>query len=451
VTATSFTIAAIASGSGGGIGTVRVSGPAAQSIGQRLLSTWPEEAVSHHLYLGHISPSDAPDEPIDQVMFCLMRAPRSYTGEDVLEIHGHGGAINLRRILDACLGAGATPAGPGEFTRRAFLSGKLDLTSAEAVAALINAHSVTAARQAQRQLAGELGKLTAELRRRVVALLGEFEGMLDFPDLEADAEVLARAAPQVRELHERLTGLAKSFGRGGKALGSGVEIALLGRTNAGKSSLVNALCQSERVLVDATPGTTRDYVETRSDWQGVPVTLIDTAGEREDATALEAEGLRLGRERWRRADLVLLVVDGAVGLSATEAQILQSCPPELPQLIVWNKLDRVGCQPPPADAISCSALCGWGLSTLRQEILQRLAPELDRGSELLVTSARQAALLSDAAEALKQTAAALSREALFEVIAAELRVAASRLGELLGEETSEGVLDAIFAQFCVGK
>src|SRR5262249_5533069 len=160
--------------------------------------------------------------------------------------------------------------------------------------------------------------------------LGEFEGMLDFPDLDADTEVIRRAAPELAALSARLAALSQSFARGGKALHAGIEIALLGRTNAGKSSLVNALCQAERVLVDAQPGTTRDYVETHSEWQGVAVTLIDTAGERENLTPLEAEGLRLGRERWRHADLLLLVVDGTSGLGPTEERLLASRPPELP-------------------------------------------------------------------------------------------------------------------------
>lgn len=464
--ARALTVAAIASGSGGGIGVVRISGPDAEQVGRRILTPWPEAAQSHHLYLGSVleapSGADQPDSSlknssrrsIDQAMFCLMRAPRSYTGEDVLEIHGHGGAINLRRILDACLQAGAQPAGPGDFTRRAFLAGKLDLTRAEAVAALIGAQSVQAARQAQRQLSGELGQLVAELRRRVTSLLGEFEGMLDFPDLDADTEVLERALPQLQELGGRIDALARSFSSG-KALTSGVEIGILGRTNVGKSSLVNALCQAERVLVDAQPGTTRDYVEIRGEWQGVPVTLIDTAGERPDATELEVQGLRLGRERWRRADLLLLVVDGTRGIGAEEERLLASRPPELPCVVVWNKVDRVGCLPPPAglDAVSCSALCGWGLDALRQEILRRVGPQLDGGEQLLVTSARQASLLAAASTALGQAANAVIAEggASAEIAAGELRVAASRLGELSGEAVSEEVLDAIFAQFCVGK
>jgi tRNA modification GTPase len=212
----SRTIAAIATGSGGGVGIVRVSGPQALQIGQKVCAPWPSDLLSHHLYLGHaqslrlggqasasatsdpqgLAPSSLPAR-IDQVLFVVMRAPHSYTGEDVLEIHGHGGAITLHLILEACLDAGADSAAPGEFTRRAFLAGKLDLTAAEAVAQLVSAQSVSAARQAQRQLHGELGRVVAELRRRLTVLLGDFEGMLDFPDLDADTEVLARAQPEL--------------------------------------------------------------------------------------------------------------------------------------------------------------------------------------------------------------------------------------------------------------
>ena len=476
----SRTIAAIATGSGGGVGIVRVSGPQALQIGQRVCAPWPSDLLSHHLYLGHAqslrlggqmsasgtsdpqgtAPSSLPAR-IDQVLFVVMRAPHSYTGEDVLEIHGHGGAITLHLILEACLDAGADSAAPGEFTRRAFLAGKLDLTAAEAVAQLVSAQSVSAARQAQRQLHGELGRVVAELRRRLTVLLGDFEGMLDFPDLDADTEVLARAQPELAALSARISSLASTFHRGGKALSRGLELALLGKTNAGKSSLINALCGSERVLVDARPGTTRDFVEVRTQWgsetsssqgaQDLTVTLIDTAGEREGATDLELAGMRLGRQRWQGADLALLVVDGTVGMGPEESALLALRPPALPYLVVWNKSDHQGCLPPPAEAIACSALCGWGLPERRRQVLQRLAPQLGRDDELLIVSERQALTLQQCTQALQQAQSALALNAEVEVIAAELRTAALRLGELTGDEITPGVLDSIFARFCVGK
>ena len=451
------TIAAIATASGGGVGIIRLSGPAAESIGRRICRPWPEPLTSHHLYLGQalgpISADSCEPEVIDQVLFCLMRAPRSYTGEDVVEIHGHGGAVNLQRLLDACYQAGAVAAQPGEFTRRAFLAGKLDLTRAEAVAALVNAQSVQAARQAQRQLHGELGQVAAELRREAVALLGEFEGILDFPDSEVDAEIFRAAKGKLSALLHRVSSLTISFAQGGKALQNGLELAVLGRPNVGKSSLINALCGSERVLVDETPGTTRDFVEVQVQWDGVPITLIDTAGERRDATRLELQGMRLGRERWRSADLCLLVVDGTVGLGPEEEQLLASIPESIPRLVVWNKRDHTNCAPPAAGALACSALCGWRLQEVRQAALHRAASRLtlSEGAELLVTSARQAEVLQRAHGALYSADAALARGAEVELIAAELRVAAARLGELTGQEVSGQVIDEIFARFCVGK
>ncbi len=453
------TIAAVATGSGGGVGIVRVSGPEAANIGRRLCRPWPETVASHHLYYGHALTAVADGAPessevIDQVLFCLMRAPRSYTGEDVLEIHGHGGAVNLQRLLEACYQAGASAAQPGEFTRRAFLAGKLDLTGAEAVAAVVGAQSLHAARQAQRQLAGELGKKVVELRREAVALLGEFEGILDFPDAEADSEIFSQASRKLAALIGQVGTLQSSFAHGGRALNSGLEIAILGRPNVGKSSLINALCGSERVLVDDQPGTTRDFVEIRLQWGGVAVTLIDTAGERTtDANRVELQGMRLGRERWRNADLCLLIVDGTAGIGLAEEQLLASIPQEIPRLLIWNKTDQVSCLPPPAGSVACSALCGWGLAEVRQSALQSVAPRLAQadGGELLVTSARQAAVLQSAATALDNASQALQQNAAPEFIAAELRVAAARLGELTGHEVTTQVLDEIFARFCVGK
>ncbi|MBL9009463.1 MAG: tRNA uridine-5-carboxymethylaminomethyl(34) synthesis GTPase MnmE [Myxococcales bacterium] len=483
------TIAAISSGSGGGVGIVRISGPQAESIARRICQPVPQDLVSHRLYLGHVfAPSEAPPiqaheandaapsppglrrDPraaVDQVLFCLMRGPHSYTGEDVLELHGHGGARNLRRLLDACLAAGAQAAGPGEFTRRAFLAGKIDLTRAEAVATLIEAQSDQALRHAQRQLAGELGQTIAELRRRVVELLAEFEGRLDFPEAEdEDPATAERCQRALRGLHAQVQRLGNSFRQGGKAVSGGVEIAVIGRPNVGKSSLINALCGSERVLVDAQPGTTRDFVEVRSDWPlspsdaaqppvMLPVVLIDTAGQHEAASHLEQHGMRLARTRLAHADLLLFVVDGTMGITPEDAQLLAELPADRPRLVLWNKIDRKGCLPPPEDrsTVRCSALCGWGLDTLRRTVAELLAPRLSSDDEVLVTSARQAALLTQTATALSQALAALSDQpqTATVLVAGELRVAAARLSELQGDDVQEGVLDAIFSRFCVGK
>lgn len=451
------TVAAIATASGGGVGIIRISGPGVESIGRKVCRPWPESLQSHRLYLGQALETGAQlegsTEVVDQILFCMMRAPRSYTGEDVLEIHGHGGAVNLQRLLELCYQAGAVPAPPGEFTRRAFLAGKLDLTRVEAVAALVGAQSVQAARQAQRQLAGELGQVVAELRRDAVALLAEFEGILDFPDAEADAEIVEQATDKLNGLLQRVGSLGDSFRQGGRALGQGLELAVLGRPNVGKSSLINSLCGSERVLVDDQPGTTRDFVEIRVRWDAIAVTLIDTAGERTDATRLELQGMRLGRERWLNADLCLVVVDGTVGLGLSEEQLMASIPESMPRLVIWNKMDHADYLPPVDGAVSCSALCGWGIANVQKAVLQRLASRVavSGDTELIVTSARQAEVLQRAHEALTNARVVLSQGAEAEIVAAELRVATVRLGELTGQEVAAPILDEIFSRFCVGK
>jgi tRNA modification GTPase len=266
----------------------------------------------------------------------------------------------------------------------------------------------------------------------------------------------------MQSLYAALSQLAASFAQGGKAAAGGIELAVLGRPNVGKSSLINALCGAERVIVDAQPGTTRDFIEVRSEWAtsatpgaaSLPVTLIDTAGDHEAATPLEQQGLRLARQRFQNVDLLLFIVDGSVGLTAEDERLLATLPAQLPRLVVWNKIDRSGCLTPPLElaAVPCSALCGWGLDTLRKSVLDTLAPRLASDDEVLVTSARQAALLTQAASALHNSLAALAtwHDSAPELVAGELRVAASRLAELRGDELSEGLLDAIFARFCVG-
>lgn len=448
------TIAAIASGTGGGIGVIRISGGLAEQIGQQLCHPWPAPIESHRMYHGHVRQDAAHGgEALDEVMFCLFRAPRSYTGQDVLEVYGHGGVVVLARVLQRVLSEGAELAQPGEFTRRAFLAGKLDLTRAEGVAALIAARSTEAARHAQRLAGGELGRLLGELRRTLLAVLGELEGMLDFPDLEEDRALLDGVRAKLSAIAQKLQSLADGFSQGGRALHAGLTVALIGRPNAGKSSLLNALYGAERAIVDATAGTTRDFVEVACEWAGVSVTLIDTAGERADATPLEQAGLRLGRARWHQADLVLWVIDGSTADAPAEdalaAQVLAAC--DLPWIKVWNKIDHVTARPSPGDALRCSALCGWGVEEVRRQILARLAPRLSHADELLVVSTRQARLVAAAAAAVRESLRGLDEGIHAELLAGEVRIAAARLGEITGDAVSDAVLDEVFSRFCVGK
>ena len=450
------TIAAIATAVGGGVGIVRVSGPHARAVAEQLCHPWPASFHPHHLYFVSIGKEKSQDrvvDPIDKGLFCFMESPHSYTGEDVLEVHAHGGRVVLEQILQAVLAEGVRLAQPGEFTKRAFLAGKMDLTQAEAVAAVVGASSERAARQAQRQLGGELRRLLSGFRAELVRLLGLVEGTLDFPDADEDIHVQRDVVEAVTGLERRLGSLRDGFEQGGKALHKGLQVVLVGKTNAGKSSLLNALAGSERVLVDAAPGTTRDVVEVPLRVGDVDVVLIDTAGERVDATWLEQQGLRLGKMWTRQADVVLLVVDGTEGMDHTTHALLHELrQAQVPLCIVWNKMDQQGFVAPPAQdvpVVACSALCGWGLDQLKQEMLAPFSKGLQE--DILLTTARQAAGLDCALQALQQAREGLLAAQPMDLVASALRQAVFHLEEVTGEQVTEGVLDALFAQFCIGK
>jgi tRNA modification GTPase len=448
------TIAAIATGSGGGVGIVRLSGPHAEAILRALVAEFPKKAQTHRLYLGDARDPEG-GEAIDQVLACVMRAPRSYTGEDVAELQGHGGALVLDRVLKAALRAGARLAQPGEFTRRAFLAGRIDLTQAEAVADLIAARSTRALRSAEVLRAGALGERVTSARAAIVRCLGELEGALDFPDEHLEAEAEAETGRTIGQIGESLASLAATH----RPLADGrTEVALIGRVNAGKSSLLNALCGEERALVDARAGTTRDAVEAEVDLGGVTVTLVDTAGERDDgrsesADELEGRGIALGRKRRDRAGLVILVIDGERGLGDEDRRLAGSLA-GAPHLVVWNKSDLA--EAPSAllgaPILVTSARTGQGIDGLKRAIASALgADEGEAEGGLRVTSHRHAEALSAAAARLGEAAQLLIDGAPAEVAAVEARRALNHLGQVTGETADSDVLDAIFARFCIGK
>jgi tRNA modification GTPase len=364
-----------------------------------------------------------------------MRAPSSYTGEDVVELHGHGGALSLARLLAAVVAAGAEVAEPGEFTRRAFCNGRMDLTRAEAVAAIIGARGERALRVAQANLSGALATRVRGLRERVTALLAELEARVDFPEEQLDFVPAERLSEEAAASGRDVRSLAGTW-RQGRALTNGVIVALVGRPNVGKSSLFNALLGRERALVAADPGTTRDYLEAAVEWDGVAVTLVDTAGERAVA-GVEGRGVELGRARAAQADVVVRVVD------ATDPVLEEG------DVIALSKCDLKAYVDVGRACVHTSAVRGTGLEELRGKVLASAG--IARGEEEpegILTSERQYSALVEAGQALDRAATTTDSP---ELAALDARIALDRLGKLTGESVDEAVLDAIFARFCIGK
>lgn len=427
---------------------VRLSGPRAGAIVSALVRPFPAAPDSHRLYHGRVHHPGS-GEPLDEVLACVMRAPRSFTGEEVGELHGHGGAANLAQLLEAARAAGARLAEPGEFTRRAFLAGRIDLSRAEAVAMKIAARSDRALRLAQAHADGALAERVAGFRRQVVEVLAEVEARIDFPEEDLEFSPGPQLALALSQLAAEIARLAATEARGRLAL-EGAEVVLAGRPNAGKSSLLNALVGEERALVDGAPGTTRDAVEGELSIAGLKVRLVDTAGEREgELGEVERRGVELGRRRRARADLVLVVVDGWLGWGALEDRLVAEAPSVV---VAWNKNDIQQLNGVPAGLRAAATVAprGDGLTELRAHLAAGLGATGD-GGELLIASARQRAALEEAEAALAAAAAALASAAPPELVAVDLRSAVERLGRITGESVGAAVLDQVFARFCIGK
>ncbi len=451
------TIAALATPVGtGGIGIVRLSGPRAVAIAARLFHPrrpapppWP----SHRLMLGAIVDPDT-GELVDEVLLALMRAPHSYTREDVVEINCHSGYAVLHRLLGLVLSQGARLAAPGEFTLRAFLSGRIDLTQAEAVLELVQARTDASRRVAATHLGGVLGQEIQRLRGSVLDMLARVEAALDFPEQTPELR-----PDDLRDSLEALAGEVRRFAATyaqGRLLREGVRLVLAGRPNVGKSSLLNRLLRQERAIVTDIPGTTRDVITESICLAGLPVCLVDTAGLRPPGDMVEELGVRRTQEELAAADLVLYLVDSSAPAHPEDAARL-AAPAARPAILVINKIDLPGVLP--ADAfpgwtgpvVRLSALTGEGLpeleSTCHDLILQNGLPP----SGQLVTQARHARHLHAAGERLEQARNSVSAGLPWELPALDLADAARELGEILGQEIGEEVLDRIFSQFCLGK
>lgn len=453
------TIAAIATPLGsGGIGIVRVSGPRALAIVHPLFRakgrTGLDRAPSHRMLYGWIEQAG---EPVDEVMAVAMRAPHSYTCEDVVEVHCHGGALVTRTVLELALAGGARMAQPGEFTLRAFLNGRLDLTRAEAVNDMVAARSGWGLRASANQLRGRLYGEIQALREDVAQVAALVAAGIDFPEEDvvfAHREDITR---KLRAAESRLTTLLRTAA-GGRRLREGLAAAIVGRPNVGKSSLLNALLKESRAIVTEVPGTTRDTLEETLDLGGLTVRLIDTAGIRDTTDTVEREGIVRTRRAVDEADLVLAVLDGSEPLTMEDRQVLALAPPGAAVAVI-NKRDRMpGAAPEWAGVlgdlphVAVSALRGDGVPELEAWIRQwAVADERPLLEHAVLTNLRQQQAAEAALGAVHSALAAIADGLGDELIAVDLSRALDALGDIVGETTADDLLNRIFSEFCIGK
>lgn len=386
---------------------------------------------------------------LDDVVLGLYRAPRSYTGEESVEIYCHGSVPGIQEILALLYRSGFRAAEPGEFTLRAFLAGKVDLTRAEAVQEIVRSRTGAAHEMALRRLSGSVEAAVNRSKRSLVHLMAMVAVQLDYPEEETGEIPLPEG--DIRALREELSDLAATY-RTGRLYQEGVRIALAGRTNAGKSSLFNALLREDRSIVSETPGTTRDYIESTIDLEGIPALVYDTAGLRETTEEIEGEGIRRTARVLEAADAVLYLVDGVEGITGEDRHFLETVAEPSRLIPVWNKIDDPSCGAAPEGYLPVSATVLHGLDRLVQAILDRVRPEsLPRESSAVIDSLRQRDLLLRAAAALENLEEGLHRQMPVDVLSLDLQEAIHALGEITGEVSSADILDAVFSGFCVGK
>jgi tRNA modification GTPase len=438
-----------------GVAVIRLSGGEALEVARRVVPALEGSSPERRLRLCRVVEPEG-RELLDVALVCFMRGPRSYTAEDVVELQTHGGAATVAAVVSALQRAGARMAAPGEFTLRAFLNGRIDLAEAEAVGALIGAQSERARRIALRQLSGGLAEALGRLRTGCIDVLAEVEARLDFPDEELAAfpqqEVEARLTPLLAQLDELLSRVAEA-----RLACEGARVVLLGRANVGKSSLLNALLGRERAIVHEAPGTTRDYLEDELTLGGVSLTIVDTAGQRTPQDEAEALGGVRGLEQARTADLVLLVINLAEGLTTEDQRLVQ----RLGDVECWavlNQCDRV--KTAVIDRVRVSfehvlvtaAPLGTGVAELRAKLLERFAGQEQAFDELpLVSERRHEEALRWVRDRIASARAGFISLQPPELVALELRDAAQRLGQVTGDNVTEDVLEAIFSRFCIGK
>ena len=444
------TIAAIATPPGrGGIAVVRISGPAVKQIALGILGDIPSprRAVFRTF-------RDASGKPLDSGLALYFTAPASFTGEDVLELQGHGGAIVADMLLSSVLAAGARLAQPGEFSRRAFLNDKLDLAQAEAVADLIDSSTVQAARAALRSLQGEFSAVVHALTEAVTRIRMYVEAAIDFPEEEIDFLSDSHVTDELEQA-QRLCSRISDQARQGTLLRDGMTIVIAGKPNAGKSSLLNGLAGHEAAIVTDIPGTTRDVLRERINLDGMPLHIADTAGLRDDVDVIEAEGIRRAHREMTRADRILYVIDASLPIDNETLRLeLNKLPPGIPVTLVFNKIDLAGVastvdRSSPPKVFLCAAT-GIGIDLLRDHLKECAGLQ---HAETGTMSARRRHLdaLARAQSHLNEARRQLQEHRAGELMAEELRQAQHCLGEITGEVSSDDLLGRIFASFCIGK
>lgn len=451
------TIAAIATPVGcGGIGIIRVSGSGASNIAERVFIKQGNGGLdSHRFYYGRIvDPLDG--SLIDEAMAVLMLAPRSYTREDVLELHCHGGYLLVQRVLDACLRAGARLSEAGEFTRRAFLNGRIDLCQAESIIDLINSRTEMSLAFAQSQREGALSSRLGEISGAIKNALALIEAFIDFPEEDLDAAAAGQIAFLVTSSRDSLALLQKSFEHG-KVIRDGISVLLAGKPNVGKSSLLNALALEQRAIVSHIPGTTRDVIEEIINIEGLPVRIIDSAGIRHSHDEIEQEGIRRSLEKLALADLVLFMVDGSQPLDSLDHDLLSAISgkrfitvinkSDLPRILDEREL------PAGVPTVHISSKDGNGVDQLRMTIFDSFVGEQAATSQdhIALTTVRHRDIVSRAIEALDRFSCQVGAGASGELLAIDLRDSLAAIGEITGETTPDAILDIIFSSFCIGK
>jgi len=458
------TIAAIATPLGeGGLAVIRLSGPNALQVADGSFeplgksSLKPTQALTHTIHYGRVVRQN---KVVDEVLLAVMRAPRTFTREDVVEITCHGGLLPAKLVLETVLESGARLALPGEFTKRAFLNGRLDLAQAEAVADLIHSRTELALAAANEQLAGKLSQRINQLRDEMLKTLAHIEAHIDFPDEDISPDTKEKLAARLVSSLAFMDELLRTANEG-QILRRGIRAAIIGRPNVGKSSLLNQLLGHDRAIVSPIPGTTRDTIEETANIRGLPVVFVDTAGLRESADQIEIEGIRRSRQTLAGAELILHVLDAAEPLTAADEKYLAEFAGKK-RIVICNKIDLLESGAPlplPSrgegggeGSVNVSCLTGKGIEELKDTIKTLVwSGEIKAEMLQVMINSRHQDALKRARDAAQRTLEALRGNLTLELVALDLRIAVSAIGEIVGKTTTEDLLDSIFGQFCIGK